>query len=53
MCIYLAGTRGWGLIDLFSGANLVVGADASKKIFFGRFFLAYQYAIKSDNFKSL
>lgn len=31
MYIYLAGTRGWGLIDLLSGANLVVGANASKK----------------------
>ena len=53
MCIYLAGTRGWGLIALFSGANLVVGADASKKSSLGGFLLAYQYAIKSDNFKSL
>ena len=31
MYIYRAGTRGWRLIDLLSGANLVVGANASKK----------------------
>ena len=54
MYIYLAGTRGWRLIDLLSGANLVVGANASKKkSSLGGFLLAYQYALKSDNFKSL
>lgn len=34
MYIYFVGIRGWGLIDLFLGVNLVVGVNVSKKNFF-------------------
>lgn len=50
MYIYLAGTRGWRLFDLLSGANLVVGANASKKIFFGRFFICLSICYKKWQF---
>ena len=45
--------KGWRLIDLPSGANLVVGANASKKNLLWEVFISLSICYKSDNFKSL